>query len=285
MHSLHQVSASVLPAVCVGHDSVKGGNRETNQHHVRAHCVNGVLGHDQLHPKLPDDQEAVDAVTRQRDTITRTAADTEVQLPIAQASTAAPPDDERDLFGREEALRIFCFCFGDDSHRRDARHSRHREDRRDAETAHQVCTVPHNLNFKHKQIYHSVCQQVDNSGNKQTESAIPSVKKSTPLATDRHLHPWIQGMRTAVQKDTKFVLQSTAQVRTKRNPTSHHSVHGCCWTIASILNLISPSTIQILHHAKDEATSDIAAPIHGPNIRQATSDVATLHAWTKYRHV
>ena len=87
------------------------GNRETNHHYVHAHCVNGGLGHDhELHPKLADDQEAVDAVTRQRDTITRTAADTEVLLPFAQdldqASTAAPPDDERDLFGREEALRM-----------------------------------------------------------------------------------------------------------------------------------------------------------------------------------
>ena len=38
------------------------------------------------------------------------AADTEVLLPYAQdsdqASTAAPPDDERDMFGREEALRM-----------------------------------------------------------------------------------------------------------------------------------------------------------------------------------
>ena len=63
-----------------------------------------------MHPKVADDQEAVDAVTRQRDTIPRTAADTEVLLPFAQdpdpASTAAPPDDERDLFGREEALRM-----------------------------------------------------------------------------------------------------------------------------------------------------------------------------------
>ena len=86
-------------------------NRQTNHHNGHAHCVNGGLGHDhELHPKLADDQEAVDEVTRQRDTITRTAADTEVLLPFAQdpdqASTAAPPDDERDLFGREEALRI-----------------------------------------------------------------------------------------------------------------------------------------------------------------------------------
>ena len=60
--------------------------------------------------KQTTDQDAVDAVTRQRDTITRTAADTEVLLPFAQdpdqASTAAPPGDERDLFGREEALRM-----------------------------------------------------------------------------------------------------------------------------------------------------------------------------------
>ena len=45
-----------------------------------------------------------------RDTITRMAADTEVLLPFAQdpdqASTVAPPDDERDLSGREEALRM-----------------------------------------------------------------------------------------------------------------------------------------------------------------------------------
>ena len=87
------------------------GNRQTNNHCEHAHCVNGGLGHDhELHPKVADDQEAVDAVTRQRDTITRTAADTEVLLPFAQdpdqASTAAPPDDERDLFGREEALRM-----------------------------------------------------------------------------------------------------------------------------------------------------------------------------------
>ena len=80
------------------------GDRQTNNHYVHAHCVNGGLGHDhELHPKVADDQEAVDAVTRQRDTITRTAADTEVLLPFAQdpdqASTAAPPDDERDLFG------------------------------------------------------------------------------------------------------------------------------------------------------------------------------------------
>ena len=87
------------------------GDRETIHHYLHAHCVNGGLGHDhELLPKLAADQEALDAVTRQRDTITRTAADTEVLLPCAQdrdqASAAAPPDDEQDLFGREEALRM-----------------------------------------------------------------------------------------------------------------------------------------------------------------------------------
>ena len=84
------------------------GNCETNQHHVHAHCVNGGLGHD--HELQATDQDAVDVVTRQRNTITRTAADAEVLLSFAQdpdqASTAAPPDDDQDLFGREEALRM-----------------------------------------------------------------------------------------------------------------------------------------------------------------------------------
>ena len=87
------------------------GNRETNHHYVHAQCVNGGLGHDhEMFPKQATDQDAVDAVTRQWDTITRTAADTEVLLPFAQdpvqASTVAPTDDEPDLFGREEALRM-----------------------------------------------------------------------------------------------------------------------------------------------------------------------------------
>ena len=76
------------------------------------HCVNGGLGHDhELFPEQATDEEAVDAVTRQQDNHhQKTAADTKVLLPFAQdpdqASTAAPPDDEQDLFGREEALRM-----------------------------------------------------------------------------------------------------------------------------------------------------------------------------------
>ena len=46
------------------------GNSQTNNHYVHAHYVNGGLGHDHEHPKVADDQEAVDAVTHQRDTIT-----------------------------------------------------------------------------------------------------------------------------------------------------------------------------------------------------------------------
>ena len=39
-------------------------------------------------------------------------------------------------------------CFGDDSHRHDVRHSHHCEDRRDVETAHEVCTVLSYLSFQ-----------------------------------------------------------------------------------------------------------------------------------------
>ena len=51
-----------------------------------------------------------------------------------------------------------------------------------------------------------------------TESTILSGNKTAHVATCRHLYPWIKGMRTAVQKVTKFVLHSQSQVRTKRNP-------------------------------------------------------------------
>ena len=85
------------------------GDRESNNAYVHAHRVNGGIGHDhELHTKQPLDQEAVEAVSRQRKTVTRAATDTEVLLPFPrhpdQASTAAPADDEQDLFGREKAL-------------------------------------------------------------------------------------------------------------------------------------------------------------------------------------
>ena len=43
---------------------------------------------------------------------------------------------------------VCLFCFEDDSHRRDARHSHPCEDRRDAETVHQVCIVLSYLSFQ-----------------------------------------------------------------------------------------------------------------------------------------
>ena len=50
------------------------------------------------------------------------------QTPNASSQTSV---DEGHAF----VLELVCFCFGDDSHRRDARHSHPCEDRRDAETA------------------------------------------------------------------------------------------------------------------------------------------------------
>ena len=118
VHNLPQVNASVLPATCVEYDSLMVKRVYNSGATVKPiittymHIVSmegSVMIMNCSQNKLTD-QDAVDAVTRQRDTITRTAADTEVLLPFAQdpdqASTAAPPDDERDLFGREEALRM-----------------------------------------------------------------------------------------------------------------------------------------------------------------------------------
>ena len=75
------------------------------------------------------------------------------------------------LIIRPRNVTCLCFvCFGKDSHQRDAhaRHSHHREDRRDAETAHCVCTTLFYLNSKSNKIYHSICQQIDKSGNGST---------------------------------------------------------------------------------------------------------------------
>ena len=114
VHSLPQGNANVLPAVCAEHDSITVKHVSSNGVIANPtitsymHTVSTeVSGHDhELLPMQTVDQDAVDAVTRQRDTITRTAADTEVLLTCPQdsdqASTAAPPDDERHLFGREE---------------------------------------------------------------------------------------------------------------------------------------------------------------------------------------
>ena len=121
VHNQPQVNASVQPVICVEYDLhmvnrrlQQWGSRDTNHHYEHAHCINGGLRHDhELFPKQATDQDAVDAVTRQRDTTTRTAADTEVLLPFAQdaeqASTAAPPDDEPNLFD-EKMLYVWMRC-------------------------------------------------------------------------------------------------------------------------------------------------------------------------------
>ena len=95
---------------------------------------------------------------------------------------------EMELRFQIQIVKIFhdvnfnCFvCFGDDAHQRDARHSHHREDRRDAETAHYVCTVLFYLNSNSwnqtkytsvhwikDQIHHSIWQQIVTSGNGST---------------------------------------------------------------------------------------------------------------------
>ena len=105
--SLPQENASVLPVVCEGHDSVMVKHVSNSGAIVKPtittciHTVStGVFGHDhELLPKQSTDQDAVDAVTRQRDNITRTAADTEALLLFTQdpdqASTPAPLDDEQ----------------------------------------------------------------------------------------------------------------------------------------------------------------------------------------------
>ena len=51
------------------------------------------------------------------------------------------------------------------------------------------------------------------------------IHHSICLATGRHPHPWIESVRTAVQKDKKFVLQSPSQVtdEAKFDITSHRA--------------------------------------------------------------
>ena len=98
------------------------------------------------------------------------------------------------------SCHVCCFCFGDDSHQRDARHSHHREDCRDAETAHGVCTFLFYLNSNSNKIHHSICQQIDKSGIGSTSQ------------------PWIKDTRTAVQNVPKVCLAvaNPYQRRSKR---------------------------------------------------------------------
>ena len=105
VQSLQQANANVPHALRAEHDSPMArhdfSNGETAKPTITTymHIV-----------QMADLDMIMNYIARQRDTITRTATDTEVRLPFAQdpdqASTAAPPDDERDLFGRKEALRM-----------------------------------------------------------------------------------------------------------------------------------------------------------------------------------
>ena len=73
-------------------------NRNTQRACVHAHCVNGGVHHDhELHPKQPLDQEAVEFVARQRESVIRAAADTEVLLPIASSLHCCPCLDVKKL--------------------------------------------------------------------------------------------------------------------------------------------------------------------------------------------
>ena len=116
--SPQQANASVPPALCAEHDSPMARHDSSNgeiakptittyMHTVLMADLDMIMN---CIRKLPMIKKQLMQLPPQRDTITRTAADTEVLLPFAQdpdqASTAAPPDDERDLFGREEALRM-----------------------------------------------------------------------------------------------------------------------------------------------------------------------------------
>ena len=117
-HSRPRTNASALPAVCAVSNSAL----------VKHACNSGVTETLNAPPSVPtvsmeevaiimsstqsnnSDQEAVKSVACQRESVIRSAADTEVLLPFAQdtdqVSTAAPADDEQDLFGLAEALRM-----------------------------------------------------------------------------------------------------------------------------------------------------------------------------------
>ena len=97
VHNLPQVNASVLPATCVEYDSLM----------VKRVCNSGVT----VKPIIATYMHIVsteDLVMIMNYWLMQSPANgtpSPEQRPD-QASTAAPPDDERDLFGREEALRM-----------------------------------------------------------------------------------------------------------------------------------------------------------------------------------
>ena len=106
--------------------------------------------------------------------------------------------------GRRRGWRSL-FCFGDDSHQRDARHSHHREDQRDAETAHYVCTVLFYLNSNKN--YHSICQQIDKSD---ISTLVLKTRGPTQVRTKREVRHRIS---PCVDLPSKFVLLSPTHIK------------------------------------------------------------------------
>ena len=113
-----------------------------------------------------------------------------------------------------------------------------------------------------------------------SKSTFPSVNRSMILTTNKSTILPCQQIYTSSSRSispplgSRHILQSTAQVRTKRrdDTTSHLSVHGRCWTIASILNF--PISI----HNTD------TAPRQGrSNIRHCSSHSRTKHPTNNIR--
>ena len=114
--------------------------------------------------------------------------------------------------------------------------------------------------YQHKQVYLSNCQ----SGQRSRQQIL--VDRSMILTTIKSTILNCQQVNSSNSRSTFPPLNASS--KEEEETRRHIFVHGFCWTIASVLNFQSPSTIPILHHAKDEATPDIAAPIHGSGIRQ-----------------
>ena len=102
-HNNHQINDDVPRVSFVVYKFAHGevrlqewGNRESDNAYVHAQCINRGVAHDhELHRKTPTDQDAVEAITRQHESVVRAAADTKVLSLFATGLvfTAAPADD------------------------------------------------------------------------------------------------------------------------------------------------------------------------------------------------
>ena len=79
---------------------------------------------------------------------------------------------------------------------------------------HEVCVAVAFPSQRRSKLRHHIIPLMDLAIQNHSIETDPSFH----LATDQRLHPWIESVRTAVQKETKYVLQSPPQVRTKRTP-------------------------------------------------------------------